>query len=505
MKKDVFFEKMDELGLALSYSDVRLRTGYSEVTPGGVDVRTKFSRNVTLNCPIVSSPMDTVTEHKMAIEMAKLGGLGIIHRALSPKEQASEVARVKFCLNGLIRRPICVNADEKMEIVMKMIDEKDFKFRSFPVIDGNGKVIGLLTSNDFEFCADFQMSVEEVMSKDLISVNNYPPLENVFQIMRENKKKVLPVIDGNGFLIGMYVYSDIKRIITGSSVAYNVDSNGNLRVGAAAGIGEGELERIDLCVRKGADVIVIDTAHADSKGVYSMLDMFKEVRANYSNIDIVAGNVSEADSAKRLTDAGADGIKVGQGPGSICTTRIVAGIGCPQVTAIFNCSKAIRGSGVPVCADGGIEYSGDITIAIASGAETVMLGNLLSGTLESPGDVILRQGLPVKRYRGMGSLGAMEKSKASRERYGQAECASGKLVPEGVEGVVPFKGTVAPLICQLLGGLRSGMGYLGASTILELQEKADFFRISGAGLGESHPHGITITEEAPNYRKWQGV
>jgi len=500
-KKDKFFEKMDRIGLALSYGDVRLRTGQSNVTPGEVDLKTRFSRNVPLNCPIVSSPMDTVTEHKMAIEMAKLGGLGIIHRALSPKEQALEVARVKFYLNGLIKKPICVKAEEKVENILRMIEEKGFLFRSFPVLDSNGRVVGILTNNDFEFCADLQATAGEIMSKDLITVNEYPPLESVFEIMRKNKKKVLPVVDRDGFPTGMFIYSDIKRIVTGSSTAYNVDANGNLRVGAAIGVGEAELERVELCLKKGVDVVVIDTAHGDSQGVYSTLEMLKEIKKIYPNLDLVVGNISEAESAKRLADAGVDGIKVGQGPGSICTTRIVAGVGCPQVTAVYDCAKAVRGTGIPICADGGIEYSGDIPIAIGAGAETVMLGNMLSGTLESPGEVIMRRGFPVKKYRGMGSLGAMEKSKASRERYGQVADAKDKLVPEGVEGVVPFKGPVEPIVFQLLGGLRSGMGYVGAATIVELKEKADFRRISRAGLSESHPHGITITEDVPNYER----
>lgn len=498
LKKDEFFAKMYAIGLALTYSDVRLEPGYSEVIPGEAELQARFSRNIILKCPIISSPMDTVTEHAMAIEMAKLGGLGIIHRALSPKEQASEVARVKYHLNGLIKKPICFRADDRIEGILKTIEERGYTFRSFPVLDADGKIIGLLTTNDFEFCNDLQATAEQIMSRALVTIDTYRPLEQVFQLMQANKKKVLPVVDSDGFPIGMYVYSDVQRIITGSSSVYSVDGNGNLRVGAAIGVSDDDLERVELCVKKGVDVIVIDTAHGDSKGVH---DMLKKVKRSYPNLDVVVGNISVADAANRLVRAGADGIKVGQGPGSICTTRIVAGIGSPQVSAVYNCSKAIRDSGVPICADGGIEYSGDIPIAIGAGADTVMLGKMLSGTTESPGDVITRKGFSVKIYRGMGSLGAMEKSRASRERYGQTGKTKDKLVPEGVEGVVPFKGEVSAIITQLLGGLSSGMGYVGARTISELQEKADFFRISAAGLGESHPHGIEITEEAPNYTR----
>jgi IMP dehydrogenase len=490
---------MDALGLALSLDDVRLRSGYSRVAPGDVDLRTKFSRNVFLNCPIVSSPMDTVTEEEMAVAMAKAGGLGIIHRALSPKEQAAQVARVKYHLNGLIKNPICFNVSETIESIERTIEAKKYQFRSFPVLDENGRVAGLLTSNDFDFCPSPSLVAGDVMSRDLLSVEDYSPsLEKVFEIMMKNKKKVLPVVDKDGYLQGMYIFSDIKRIVTGSSGIFNLDANGNLRVGAAVGVGEEGLERAERCARKRVDVLVVDTAHGDSKPV---LDALKELKRNFPNVDVVVGNVSEGESAKRLVDAGADGIKVGQGPGSICTTRVIAGIGCPQVTAVHNCEAAIRDAGVPICADGGVKQSGDITIAIGAGAHSVMLGNLLAGTKESPGEVVIRNGLPVKMYRGMGSLGAMEDSRASRERYRQSADTCGKLVPEGVEGLVAYKGEVAGILYQLLGGLRSGMGYIGAATIEELREYADFFRISSEGLGESHPHNVEIAKEPPNYYK----
>jgi IMP dehydrogenase len=497
MKKDKFFDKMEQLGLALSYGDVRLKTRYSEVLPNKTKLETKFSKNVALKFPIVSSPMDTVTESKMAIEMAKLGGLGIIHRALTPRDQANEVAKVKFYLNGLIRRPITVRDNETIEAIIKRMDEKGYSFHSFPVLDAKEKLVGLLTSSNFEFCSNLKLTAKQIMSKDLIKAKQGISLKEVFQMMLKNKKKIIPLVDSKGNLAGIYVYTDVKRIISGGSPDYNLDANGNLRVGAAVGVGEEALERVKLMSKIGVDVIVIDTAHGDSKAV---LETLKKIKKNYQKIDVVVGNVSEGESAKRLADAGADGIKVGQGPGSICTTRVVAGIGCPQVTAVYNCAKAVRGMNIPICADGGIEYSGDITIAIAAGAETVMLGKMFSGTLEAPGEIIMHQGTPFKKYRGMGSLGAMEKSRGSKERYGQAGNSNDKLVPEGVEGIVPYKGEISKIFFQLLGGIRSGMGYLGAFDMKELQEKGDFHRISKLGLDESHPHGITITEDAPNYK-----
>jgi len=497
MKKDAFFDKMDALGLAMSFGDVRLKTGHTSILPADVDLSSRFSRNVPLKCPIVSSPMDTVTEHNMAIAMAKLGGLGIIHRGLSPKEQSTEVAKVKFYLNGLIKKPIFVKSDQSVGSVLRMIEEKGFSFRSFPVIDQAGNLVGIVTGNDFEFCTNLDVSIRAIMSQELLTTDENKPVEEVYEMMLKNKKKILPVVGKDGECAGMYIYSDIKRIMTGGSSQFNIDSNSNLRVGAAIGVGDDARERMELLSKKGVDLVVIDTAHGDTETAIATL---KEIKKNYPGIDVVIGNISEGDSAVRLVEAGADGLRVGQGGGSICTTRIVAGIGCPQVTAVYNCSKAVRGSGVPICADGGIEYSGDITVALAAGAESVMLGKMLAGTEETPGDVIFRQGTAYKTYRGMGSLGAMQASKASRERYGQVSSDKDKLVPEGVEGVVPFKGDVGNIIFQNVGGLRSGMGYLGARTILELHEKSDFHRISGAGLSESHPHGIHMTEEAPNYK-----
>jgi len=498
LKKDRFFDKIEALGLALSYGDVRLKTSHSEVAPNNVNLASRFSRGVPLKAPLVSAPMDMITEHKMAIALAISGGLGIIHRSLTPKDQAKEVSRVKFYLNGLIEKPICLSGDDTVKSVLKLIEEKGYSFHSFPVLDARGKLAGLISNNDIEFCSDTRLKVAQIMTKakNLVTAEGNISLKQAFAIMQKNKKKILPLINKQKKLTGMYVYSDVKRVMTGGSPFYNLDVNGNLRVGAAIGVGQDALIRAELLSERGVDVLVIDTAHGDSKAV---LETLKELKKKYSKIDIVVGNVSEAESAKRLAQAGADGIKVGQGPGSICTTRVVAGIGCPQVTAVYNCARALRGADVPICADGGIEYSGDVTVALAAGADSVMLGRMFAGTTETPGEVFIRNGAPVKQYRGMGSLAAMEKSQASRERYAQAETSKDKLVPEGVEAVVPYKGEVTKIIFQILGGLRSGMGYTGVTDIQELQAKADFYYISAAGLSESHPHGITMEKEAPNY------
>lgn len=496
---DKFFQKMDNLGIALTFGDVRLKTDYSEVVPREVNIQSRFSRRIPLKSPIVSSPMDTVTEYKMAITMALAGGLGIIHKALSPKRQAAMVAKVKHYLGGFIANPICVHTEDTIESVLKMKAEKDFSFFSFPVLDGLNKVVGLVTSNDFDFAVDRSRKILEIMSTDIIRADSSVSPQEAYQEMIKNRKKILPVLDSNGNLSGLYTWKDLKRIYNrdDDSENYNLDEKGRLLVGAAVGVGADLAERMEILSKEEVDVVVIDTAHGDSQAVIEAVQFCKKY---YPNIDVVAGNISEGKSAERLVGAGADGIRVGQGPGSICTTRVVAGIGCPQVTAVYNCEKAIRSSGVPICADGGIEFSGDISIALAAGASSVMLGKLLAGTTESPGTVIYKNGRAIKNYRGMGSLGAMLDNQASRERYGQSGSTADKLVPEGIEGEVDYKGHLSLIINQLLGGLRSGMGYLGAKNIPALQEKADFNRISGIGLKESHPHGLTGIKDAPNYK-----
>ncbi len=501
MGKRQFFEAMAQQCLALSFDDVRLKTGYSKVPPSLVDISSKLSQHVGLKCPVVSSPMDTVTESRMAIAMAKAGGIGVIHRNLDPVRQAAEVARVKSHLNALIAKPVTVFGDDTIEIIDNMRRDNGYTFHSFPVIDREGRLIGLITKNDFDMCDDVSLPASVVMTKesDLLTAPLGTKLEEAHRIMTEKKKKVLPLIDDNGRIKKMYVLSDVNRIRTGTRDGYNTDVGGHLRVAAAIGTGEEAVQRALLLAEESVDVIVIDTAHGDSLPVFEALKNLKKLLSG-KNIDFVVGNVSEGESAKRLVDAGADGIRVGQGPGSICTTRIIAGIGCPQVTAVYECAKAIEGSDVPICADGGIKNSGDIPIIIGAGAHCVMLGNLLAGTDEAPGEIVTIRGVPHKKYRGMGSLGAMKDNAASRQRYGEQGTVKDRFVPEGIEGAVPYKGSVLSELHQQVEGLRRGMGYVGAANIEELREKADFHRISVAGLRESHPHDVVITQDAPNYR-----
>lgn len=494
MKKDAFFKMMAESGMALAYDDLRLKTGYSETNPADAILTSRFSRNVPLNVPIVSAAMDTVTEVFMAIAMAKNGGLGIIHRALAFEAQASQVKRVKLHLNGCIENPICVNINDTISEIEERRHRNGFSFNSFPVLDNEGKVVGLITQNDFDLANDNALPAGKMMTPfaDLVTAKSDTTLKQAYDLLRQARKKVLPLLNESGGIAGMYALSDVKRLLEGSSTLFNVDQDGHLRVGAAIGANEHELERATALIEAGCDVLVVDTAHGNSKNVYTII---KKLKTQYPQVDIVAGNVSEGDSAKHLAMAGVDGVKVGQGPGSICTTRIVAGIGCPQATAVYECAKALRGTGVPTCADGGIKNSGDVPIALGLGADSVMLGRVLAGTDEAPGEIRDTPQGRVKVYRGMGSLPALKASRASRERYRQNDDIT-KLVPEGIESVVPYDGKVAYVLVKYVGGLRSGMGYVGADTIAELQEKANFWRISTAGLTESHPHDVIITDSS---------
>ena len=388
-------ERAREEGLALTFDDVRLRTGYAEVMPNQVNIESKFSRNVGLKIPVVSAAMDTVTEYGLAIELAKLGGMGVIHRSLSVEDQADHVARVKHHLNGLIEKPICVYEDESVPTILAKREEKGYPFHSFPVLSREGKLVGIVTGNDFEFCGDSQLNVRDIMSTELISAPRDTTIDRAYDLMRSEKKKILPLVTENREVAGMYVFSDVKRIKTRSAETYNVDNKGQLRVAAAVGTGDEALKRVER-LSKRVDVIVIDTAHGDSK---SVIDTLREIKRNYS-LDVVVGNVSIGESAKRLVEAGADGIKVGQGPGSICTTRVIAGIGRPQVSAVYDCAKAIEGIDIPICADGGLRSSGDIPLAIAAGAHSVMMGSMLAGTEEAPGEIVFVEGRQWKSYRG---------------------------------------------------------------------------------------------------------
>jgi IMP dehydrogenase len=497
-KGDAFFDKMAQQGLALEFDDATLKSGYSGVLPQEVNLDSRFSRNVGLLIPIASAAMDTVTEAKMAITIAKLGGIGVIHRNLTPEEQGEQLRHVKRHLNGLIEKPISFSVNNTIKHILNYRKEHDFSFQSFLILDHEGRLKGILTRNDFDLCEDISLPAQAVMSTKLKTAPAETTLQEASNLMRKYKKKILPLVDEEFRPVGMYALSDVKRFICDNGSPFNMDARGRLRVAAAVGTGDDALKRIE-CFPKDIDVVVIDTAHGDSGEVLNTLRMLKKTSFGF---DVVVGNISEDGSAKRLADAGADGIKIGQGPGSICTTRIVTGVGCPQLTAIHNCARAIRGSGIPICADGGISTSGQITKALGAGADNVMLGGLLAGCEETPGETILRQGQRMKIYRGMGSLAAM-RSRGGRERYGQGDVPEGKLVPEGIEGVVPLAGSLKDVLHQLLGGLRAGMGSIGAETIQALQERADFHMVTSIGLQRSHPHDIVITADAPNYHRRQ--
>ncbi len=495
---DTFFKKMEEDYLALTYNDVRLHTDYSDVMPRKTNLRSRITRNIELLVPFVSSPMDTVTEAPMAIAMALQGGLGIIHRGLSPHAQVKEVAKVKYYLNGLIERPICVSGDEVVGDVLKRRERKGYRFHRFPVVNKSGKLVGIVTKDNFDLCVDSRKHIRDIMTP-LSKLKTAPPgttLEQAYTLMQRHGKKAMPLVDSRGKLVGMYVFSDVERIRSGRSM-HNTDAKGHLRVGAAVGAGKDFKKRAALLAKAGCDLFHIDTAHGASRNV---LRAIRYLKKHYQHTDVLAGNVSNGKCAKLLVDAGADGVCVGQGPGSICTTRMIAGIGVPQVSAVYDCVRALRGTGVPVCADGGVTNSGDVVVAIAIGAESVMVGRALAGTDESPGEVRTVNGVRWKLYRGMGSLGAMRANASSRNRYKQAESGGGKLVPEGVEGSVPYQGPLGDVLGQYIGGLQAGLGYLGARTVRELQQKARIFRITNSGLAESKPHDIVLNELPPNYR-----
>ena len=492
LPKDRFFENIED-ELALTFDDVRLRTGFSEVMPDAVDITTFFSRNVPLQIPFVSAAMDTVTEHQMAIAMAKAGGLGIIHRNLTPEMQAKEVARVKYHLNGKITEPICVNETITISELLQLKEQKGYTFHTFPVLNQKRQLVGVLTETYFDCCIDPSRLAREVMSTNLVTSHPRTTVQAAYDRMIQERKKVLPLVNKQGHLTGLYIFSDVRRIVTESSAHYNVDDNGQLRVGAAIGVND--FERVEKLLDKRVDVVVIDTAHADTKPV---IDTLKQLKKRYTSLDVVVGNISEKESARRLLDAGADGIKIGQGPGSICTTRIVAGVGTPQVTAVYWCARVADEYKVPVCADGGLRNSGDIPIAIGAGAHSLMMGNMFAGTNEAPGEIVFLEGKQWKGYRGMGSEGAMQQHAASRERY---RTGKSLLVPEGVEGLTPYKGPLATVISTNIGGLRIGMGYVGAATIEELRAKGNFQRITNAGINESHPHDVRIVKDAPNYKR----
>lgn len=476
---------------ALTYDDVLLLPAYSEVLPRDTSTKTQLTRNITLNIPMISAAMDTVTEAELAIAMAQEGGIGIIHKNMTIAQQAAQVRKVKRSESGMIIDPVTLTDGQTLGDAHRIM--REFKIGGIPVIDHEGKLIGILTNRDLRFQKDMTKLVNEIMTKNsLITAQKGTSLNEAENILQEYKIEKLPIVDDNNKLIGLVTYKDILK--RKSHPNASKDSLGRLRVGAAVGVTYDLLERVQALVQVGVDVISIDTAHGHSKGV---IDALKTVKAKFPELDVIVGNVATGEGAKALAEAGADAVKVGVGPGSICTTRIIAGVGMPQLTAVYEAARAVEGMGVPIIADGGIRFSGDIAKAIAGGASTVMIGSMLAGTDEAPGEVIIFEGRKFKTYRGMGSLEAMEDG--SKDRYFQdAEDDIKKLVPEGIVGRVPFKGSVAEILYQMVGGLKAGMGYCGAGSI-ESMQKARFVKITSAGVKESHPHDITISKEAPNY------
>ncbi len=479
--------KMD----GLTFDDVLLIPAYSEVLPRDVNLKTKFSRNITLNVPLVSAAMDTVTEAQLAIAIAREGGIGVIHKNMPIAEQARQVHAVKRAENGMIYDPVTIKRGSTVSDALRMMEE--YHIGGIPVVDDDNHLVGIVTNRDLRFELDLSRHIDEVMtSKGLVTTNQSTDLEEAAQILQEHKIEKLPVVDNDGKLIGLVTYKDITKAKDKPNACK--DQLGRLRVAAGVGVTADSMERVDALVAAGVDAIVIDTAHGHSRGVINVL---REVKNKYPQIDVVVGNIATGDAARFLVKNGADGVKVGIGPGSICTTRVIAGVGVPQLSAVYEVAKALAGTGVPLIADGGIRYSGDIVKALAAGGWSVMLGGMLAGVEESPGDTIIYNGRKYKAYRGMGSLEAMEKG--SKDRYFQAgETDARKLVPEGIAARVPYKGSLYEVVYQMLGGLRAGMGYCGSADI-EALHNAKFTRITNAGVAESHPHDVAITSEAPNY------
>jgi len=487
------FEDQKIMSEGLTFDDVLVLPSYSDVLPREVDVKTRFSKNLKMNIPIVSAAMDTVTEDSLAIAIAREGGIGVIHKNMSIDEQAKQVRKVKRAENVMILDPITIGAESTISDALNLMQE--YKIGGIPVIDSKKRLIGIVTNRDLRFETKMTRPVREVMtSQNIITTTQKTDLEKAAEILQKHKIEKLPVVDGDNCLIGLITYKDITKSKDRPSSCK--DPQGRLRVAAGISVSSDGLDRIRAMVEADVDAIIIDTAHGHTKKVIALL---KEAKKEFSNIDIVAGNIGTAEAAVDLVKAGADAVKVGIGPGSICTTRVIAGVGIPQLTAIFNVANAIKGSGIPVIADGGIRYSGDIVKAIAAGADSVMIGSLFAGVEESPGETIIYNGRKYKTYRGMGSIEAMQQG--SKDRYFQdMEEDINKLVPEGITARVPFKGNLSEVIYQMVGGLRAGMGYSGSKDIASLQ-KAMFIRITSSGVIESHPHDVTITREAPNYSR----
>jgi IMP dehydrogenase len=482
----------DKIKQSLTFDDVLLKPAFSEILPRDVDVSSELTSNIKLHIPILTAAMDTVTEASMAIAIAQEGGVGVVHKNMSPQNQAAEVIKVKKSESGMIIDPITVRPEQPISTAIEIM--KEYRISGLPVTREDNTVVGIVTNRDLRFETNYSQPISAVMTKDnLVSVPPNTSLEDAKGLLHKHRIEKLLVVDNKGKLSGLITIKDIEKTRRFPNACK--DKFGRLRVGAAVGTSDDLDERLSALVNAGVDFVVIDSAHGHSAGVLSVIKM---VRKKYNDLEIIAGNVATEQGAKALAQAGANAIKVGMGPGSICTTRVISGVGVPQISAIMDCSKALQGTDVKLIADGGIKYSGDIVKALAAGADSVMIGSLLAGTEESPGETVLYQGRSYKLYRGMGSLGAMKKG--SKDRYFQAgEEDTGKLVPEGIEGRVAYKGSVSSTIYQLMGGIRSGMGYCGTKDLSELKQKAEFTRITSAGLGESHVHDVYIVEEAPNY------
>jgi len=487
MEKDRFVP-----GEGLTFDDMLLVPGYSEVLPSEVKVRSRLTPDIPLNIPICSSAMDTVTEGRLAIALAREGGLGVVHKNMDLEEQVAEIDKVKRSESGVIVDPFYLHPEDMVSDAVELMEH--YHISGVPIVDSNKRLVGIITNRDLRFVTEYRQPIKNVMTREnLITAPEGTNLEGATEILRKHKVEKLPIVDSDGVLKGLVTIKDIRKAKDFPEACK--DRHGRLRVGAAIGVGEAALSAADLFIEAGVDVLVVDTAHGHSRFV---IETVRDLRKRHPDIPLLAGNVATGEASAALIEAGADGVKVGVGPGSICTTRVVAGIGVPQLTAIMAAAEVAHKKGKTVIADGGIRYSGDVVKALAAGADAVMIGSLFAGTDESPGEVVIYRGRSFKSYRGMGSLGAMKEGK-SRERYFQQDRTDDKLVPEGIEGLVPYKGPLGAVVHQLIGGLRSGMGYVGAADIGELQTKGRFVKITAAGVKESHPHDVVITKEAPNY------
>jgi IMP dehydrogenase len=489
-----FMERFPHEGL--TFDDVTLVTRYADFLPGETGIGTRLTTRIALNTPFVSAAMDTVTEAGMAIAMAMLGGIGVIHKNLAPAEQARQVRLVKNHLNGLILNPVCFRAGDTIAAIQEFRREQGLRFSGFPILDDQDRLVGILTSSDMRFASGPQSRASEVMTTAVVTAPPGTSLDEAYRIMMLHKIGKLPLVDSNGRLAGLYSFTDVKNLVENRQPLFTRDAQHQLRVAAA--VGPRDQERAEMLAEQGVDALVVDSAHGHSRDI---VEMVRWLAGRFPDIDIVAGNVATEEGALALRAAGAHAVKVGIGPGSICTTRVVCGVGIPQITAVFEAAKALEGA-IPVIADGGIRHSGDVPKAVAAGADSVMLGSLLAGTDESPGEKIIHEGRHYVVYRGMGSLSAMQQGAGSRERYAQGGASIDDLVPQGVEGIVPLAGSVRKLLHQFTGGLRSALGYCGCRTLAELQRHGRFCRVTSAGVREAHPHDVKIIKEAPNYRTY---